>query len=250
MVSLVCLASCGKGRVENLENLSFVLSRHSDNMPGPCNAKKKRRQQGLKEKQKLRQISVSVLHPDQLDASIVLEDQKVEEAEGKENTGQSITVSNVGDAPGSTLEHYVHHPSSTLHDSSTSLPNLDTTNRPAPTHSELGPTPVNHPQSYDANANTDAELSTSAVLPQTGLESPFISDPGNGPRVKDAGAFLASFFCPAPSLEDEACAAFARTGVLHVLEAVLPKEVALVSVASHILVLLTLTEDFGTACCA
>ena len=206
-------------------------------MPGPCNSKKKRKQQGLKEKQKLRQISVSVLHPDQLDASIALEGQKLEEAEGKETSVQSITVSNVGDAPGSTLEHHVHHPFSTLHDSSTPLPNSDTTNRPAPTHSELGPTPANHPQSYNTNANTDVVSGAGSALPQTNLESPFISDPGNGPRVKDAGALLASFFCPAPSLEDEACAAFARTGVLHVLEAVLPKEVALVSVASQILVL-------------
>lgn len=66
------------------------------------------------------------------------------------------------------------------------------------------------------------------------FDNPFITNPGNGPRVKDTEAFLTSFFCPPLSLEDKDCAAFAREEVLTVLEAVLPtREVALVSIVLY-----------------
>ncbi|KAG5640822.1 hypothetical protein DXG03_006894 [Asterophora parasitica] len=74
---------------------------------------------------------------------------------------------------------------------------------------------------------------------------PFIYDPGNGPRVRDTRAFLASkFFAQPPALDvrshfrvllpctqklqDPLCAEFAQEEVLQMLMTVLPEETALV----------------------
>lgn len=63
---------------------------------------------------------------------------------------------------------------------------------------------------------------------------PFVTDPGNGPRVKDMRAYLASFFCPPVTYSHQECAAFGREEVLGLLEAVLPHEVALVSYSQRV----------------
>ncbi|KAI5887652.1 uncharacterized protein SCHCODRAFT_02638615 [Schizophyllum commune H4-8] len=58
---------------------------------------------------------------------------------------------------------------------------------------------------------------------------PFIYDPGNGPRVRDARAFVDSrFFAHAPAYEDPLCAEFAQEEVLEMLMTVLPDELALI----------------------
>lgn len=62
------------------------------------------------------------------------------------------------------------------------------------------------------------------TLPQ----EPFIYDPGNGPRVRSTGAFLASFFAQKPALHDPMCAEFAQEEVLQMLKTVLPDETATV----------------------
>lgn len=69
---------------------------------------------------------------------------------------------------------------------------------------------------------------TTARSPELWVAEPFITDPGNGPRVKDMRAYLSSFFCPPVTYDDPQCSAFAREEVLGLLEAVLPHEVALV----------------------
>lgn len=85
-------------------------------------------------------------------------------------------------------------------------------------------------------ASSDEDASTNEVTPvvpretmqpttETILQQPFITDPGNGPRVKDVSAYLSSFFCIPP---DPACAAFAAPGVLEMLLLALPREVAIV----------------------
>ncbi len=60
------------------------------------------------------------------------------------------------------------------------------------------------------------------------VQEPFITDPGNGPRVKDVSAYLSSFFSIPPDLKDPICAAFTASGVLEMLMLALPREVAIV----------------------
>ncbi|KLO16587.1 hypothetical protein SCHPADRAFT_995014 [Schizopora paradoxa] len=65
--------------------------------------------------------------------------------------------------------------------------------------------------------------------PESVLQQPFITDPGNGPRVKDVSAYLSSFFCIPPDIKDPICAAFAAMGVLEMLMMALPREVAIIT---------------------
>lgn len=62
------------------------------------------------------------------------------------------------------------------------------------------------------------------LIPQT----PYIHDPGNGPRVRDTRAFLNSYFAQPPALNDPLCAEFAQEEVSEMLCSVLPMETALV----------------------
>ena len=68
------------------------------------------------------------------------------------------------------------------------------------------------------------------------LQTPYIHDPGNGPRVRNTRAFLSSFFAQPPSLEDPLCAEFAQEEVLQMLSTVLPEEMALVNLVTRTLV--------------
>ena len=81
--------------------------------------------------------------------------------------------------------------------------------------------PVHTPPSYDA-AVTDSN----APIPASLLKNPFIHDPGDGPRVKDVRAFLASSLAAPPSLDDPLCMEFSDEAVLEMLCAVLPYETA------------------------
>ncbi|KAI0651340.1 hypothetical protein C8Q79DRAFT_899695 [Trametes meyenii] len=65
-------------------------------------------------------------------------------------------------------------------------------------------------------------------IPTALLATPFIYDPGTGPRVKDPCAFLASRLAAPPSLDDAMCAEFAEEAVLQMLCSVLPEETALI----------------------
>jgi len=84
------------------------------------------------------------------------------------------------------------------------------------TTSEPTPIPIEHVEPF--------EPFEFDILPR----EPPIYDPGNGPRVKDLHAFLASSFCSPPSLDDELCAEFAQEELLDMLYTVLPHELALV----------------------
>ncbi|KAH9477076.1 hypothetical protein JR316_0010992 [Psilocybe cubensis] len=68
---------------------------------------------------------------------------------------------------------------------------------------------------------------TADQIEQILFQEPFIHDPGNGPRVRDARAFMASFFAQPPALNDPLCAEFAQDEVLQMLCTVLPEEAAL-----------------------
>jgi len=65
-------------------------------------------------------------------------------------------------------------------------------------------------------------------IPNSAAETltPYIHDPGNGPRVKDTRAFLGSYFAQPVSLYDPLCAEFAQEEVLEMLRTVLPNETA------------------------
>lgn len=71
--------------------------------------------------------------------------------------------------------------------------------------------------------------SNDTSVPVLLLKRPFIEDPGTGIRVRDTRQFLASRFATPPSLDDELCAEFAQEEVLQMLCSVLPQETALAS---------------------
>lgn len=224
-------------------------------MPGPCNSKKKRKQQNVKEKQKSKRLSVS-LSVQERDASPVDgQDEERARASGadvlREQNLDIVAMEEKHEEKETTLAQITdgHRMSRNASRCSSSIyPETNTSlliNHPNPPQ----PQPLSSSTHSSINAfAADNEPTLQPPVPSTGLENPFICDPGNGPRVKDAGAFLASFFCPPPSLEDETCASFSRAGVLHVLEAVLPKEIALVSVLFILIalssLLFSLNDDF------
>ncbi|KAL1731439.1 hypothetical protein EV714DRAFT_271676 [Schizophyllum commune] len=87
-----------------------------------------------------------------------------------------------------------------------------------PAHYPQQLSPIPQPTSYSPQHEP-------IPLPQ----QPFIYDPGNGPRVRDARAFVDSpFFAHAPAFEDPLCAEFAQGEVLEMLRMVLPEEMALI----------------------
>lgn len=60
------------------------------------------------------------------------------------------------------------------------------------------------------------------------LSNPIIHDPGNGPRVRNMRAFLDSSFSQPAWMDDPLCAEFAQHEILQMLYTVLPEETALV----------------------
>ncbi|KAI0370898.1 hypothetical protein BV20DRAFT_943059 [Pilatotrama ljubarskyi] len=129
-------------------------------------------------------------------------------------------------------------------------PPVSTSKSPSPTPAPATPPPppavlaaqhVSEGYAYDAHHQSQRDLYEKytvqyppqepldeAPIPSALLKTPFIHDPGNGPRVKDPRAFLASRFAAPPSLDDELCAEFAEEAVLQMLCTVLPEETALI----------------------
>ncbi len=60
------------------------------------------------------------------------------------------------------------------------------------------------------------------------LSNPMIVDHGDGPRVRDMHAFLDSSFAQPTCITDPLCAEFAQREILQMLRTVLPEETALV----------------------
>lgn len=80
----------------------------------------------------------------------------------------------------------------------------------------------------ESNACLKEEEPARDSIPSLFTTTPFIYDPGNGPRVRDAPAFLASSFASPPSLDDPLCAQFAQEEMVDMLACVLPQETAMV----------------------
>lgn len=83
------------------------------------------------------------------------------------------------------------------------------------------------PASYPGHTAQEDAINDESIPPSLVTE-PFIYDPGNGPRVCNVPAFLASTFSAPPTLDDPLCAEFAQEEMLEMLCAVLPEETALV----------------------
>lgn len=103
-----------------------------------------------------------------------------------------------------------------------------------PPATQLEPYPEHHAMLASYPAQTSPEdLVTDEPIPPSLVSEPFIYDPGNGPRVRNVFAFLASRFAAPPSLDDPLCAEFAQEEMLEMLCSVLPDETALVRRALH-----------------
>ncbi|EKM74805.1 hypothetical protein AGABI1DRAFT_109820 [Agaricus bisporus var. burnettii JB137-S8] len=97
------------------------------------------------------------------------------------------------------------------------------------------PGPTNHKRRRKAKkkpttAQTSAKPFSLAISypPLPLLDSPFIYDPGNGPRVRDVAAFLASkYFSQPPAWDVPLCAEFAQQEVLEMIRTTLPEELSL-----------------------
>jgi len=107
--------------------------------------------------------------------------------------------------------------------SGSSRPSLD--NGALPLYFPCNPSPVPQPSPITEHYDHFSDNEHEGIVPHT----PYIHDPGNGPRVRDTRAFLSSFFAQPPSLDDPLCAEFAQEEVCQMLFTVLPEETALVN---------------------
>lgn len=98
-----------------------------------------------------------------------------------------------------------------------------------PTVQPLEPPIYELPQEYlDQQYPTYHHEEHQDAIPSALSRIPFIHDPGDGPRVRDARVFISSSFAAPPSLDDALCAEFAQDEILEMLLSVLPEETALV----------------------
>ena len=87
---------------------------------------------------------------------------------------------------------------------------------------------VPHAEEMDAVITVEQAVESEKLLPE-----PPVYDPGSGPRVKSMEEFLRSSFASEPTWDDELCAEFAQEEMLEMLRAVLPNEMALVSLSTQ-----------------
>ena len=99
-----------------------------------------------------------------------------------------------GDVPLEPPEWVWHHSNLSSPPSSPSPPSLRT---PPPIAFDLSDLKKELPELPHIGIGEDVSRTVEQVL----LQDPFLYDPGNGPRVRDARAFMASFFARPPALE-------------------------------------------------
>lgn len=194
-------------------------------MPGPANAKKRKKAQAKKAKK------------DKAKAAPVVQHAKVEQAaDGLHDVRTppppspplSRTASPIMDTPRIEEPRYKPIRSQPLRYVTTaSAPPI-----PAPdVHTPSPPrTPPPRPSPPPSPPNPYLQALASPPRDPFNLLSyvPPVEDRGDGPRVRHMPAFLASRICAPPSLDDALCAAFAAPEVREMLAAVLPAETALV----------------------
>ncbi|KAH7921140.1 hypothetical protein BV22DRAFT_1132543 [Leucogyrophana mollusca] len=102
---------------------------------------------------------------------------------------------------------------------------VDNPQTPPPIYEPIATVHANLNDSYESEVESTSDgVPDDESLPH----APNIYDPGNGPRVRSARAFLSSFFAQPPSLDDPLCAEFAQEEVLQMLCTVLPEETAII----------------------
>ncbi|KAI0063345.1 hypothetical protein BV25DRAFT_419235 [Artomyces pyxidatus] len=84
-----------------------------------------------------------------------------------------------------------------------------------------------HDSSHSSNSESPPHTPTDDESTLALLQNPIIFDAGSGPRVRDARAFISSYFAQRPCMSDPLCAEFAQPEVLQMLRTVLPEETAL-----------------------
>ncbi|KAI0789194.1 hypothetical protein C8Q75DRAFT_766936 [Abortiporus biennis] len=159
-------------------------------MPGPCNSRKKKKLQHKKEKRAkpIPSLDATQLVPTETPPEIT--------AKGHSSTPSPLKTAPNPPTPPPNYVSLVRHPT--------------IIQQPPPT--------------YPYHLDDDSDHNPGLQLPQR----PFIEDPGNGPRVRDPGAFLASSFASPASVDDPLCAEFAQEEILQMLCSVLPQETAMI----------------------
>jgi hypothetical protein len=88
--------------------------------------------------------------------------------------------------------------------------------------------------SPSVSTSPSAPVPSPPALNEEAFPTPCIEDPGSGPRVRDAVAFLASPWAIRPATRDEAplCAELAEEEVLSMIREILPEQLAVVRALS------------------
>ncbi|KAF8970604.1 hypothetical protein BDZ97DRAFT_1901973 [Flammula alnicola] len=128
--------------------------------------------------------------------------------------------------PLQTQTQYLAVPSNDQHQ----LSSNDASSEPssASTPSLKTPSPVTFDFSPHRKELSSLDDDIPRTVEEVMLQEPFIHDPGNGPRVRDARAFMSSFFAKPPAMDDPLSAEFAQEEVLQMLCTILPEETALI----------------------
>ena len=225
----------------------------SNNMPGPSNSRKKRKSEGRKEKERRGKPRASLdtafiaaaangdINDDttavdngsegsssRLDGSIE-ETASIDGSEAGQCASTPLSTTTTASTPGVQSTESQHDATMTLADDSYTRhplrrgsisPPITTLHTPRLEAITSPPSTILHKH---VSAHGDAHDPTLVLL-----QHPMIHDPGNGPRVRDVRAFLASSFAHPPYTADPLCAEFAQPEVFQMLCTVLPEETALV----------------------
>ncbi|THH16227.1 hypothetical protein EW146_g4376 [Bondarzewia mesenterica] len=214
-------------------NLAQLLSLSLNVMPGPSNYRKKRRTQAKKDKRSKARASLNA------PGSFVEED-SARLARLDERHDSELHVVSRRELDNEL--HYIALPiseaSSDANDQAVSTSSSDTEQSRHRSTSPATPSPTNLHTPPNGSTNTLPATLEKIILchkPDEDtydptyelLQHPMIHDPGNGPRVRQPRAFIASSFAQPPYTEDPLCAEFAKPEVLQMLCTVLPEETAL-----------------------
>lgn len=186
-------------------------------MPGPCNSKKKRKNQTKKEK-RVKAVRVPSEPPPP----------PVESRPSSPLASLSRSYSPLSEVEPN--ERYKPIRSQPLRFNDNSL----TTTRPIRSPASKPPRPER--VEYEPQKHTFDAL----------LQRPCVEDLGNGPHVNDISAFLDSRICAPPSLEDPLSAEFAQQEVLEMLCKILPEETAMVRAYLFLLLMILVINDLAT----
>ncbi|ETW79758.1 hypothetical protein HETIRDRAFT_452848 [Heterobasidion irregulare TC 32-1] len=218
-------------------------------MPGPSNSHKKRKSGGKREKERRGKprasldtalIAAAAANGDINDDTTAVDngsegsnsrlDDSIEEtasidgSEAGQFASTPLSTTTTASTPGAQSTESQHDATMTLADDSYSRhpPRRGSVSPPITTLHTPRLEAITSPPSTILHKHAEAHDPTLVLL-----QHPMIHDPGNGPRVRDVRAFLASSFAHPPYTADPLCAEFAQPEVFQMLCTVLPEETAL-----------------------